>query len=105
MPTQFSALNHVSFFCSVSLSPQPVGFVSFDSRSEAEAAKNALNVSVMPSLCSSSALVFLMKSHLSFFLLPLVQMYLKAGEKRFLSHEEKAEKWSSEGKYITAALK
>lgn len=25
--------------------PQPVGFVSFDSRSEAEAAKNALNVS------------------------------------------------------------
>lgn len=27
------------------LSPQPVGFVSFDSRSEAEAAKNALNVS------------------------------------------------------------
>lgn len=53
MPTQFSALNHVSFFCSVSLSPQPVGFVSFDSRSEAEAAKNALNVSVMPSLCSS----------------------------------------------------
>lgn len=26
--------------------PQPVGFVSFDSRSEAEAAKNALNVSV-----------------------------------------------------------
>lgn len=32
-------------------------------------------------------------------------MYLKAGEKRFLSHEEKAEKWSSEGKYITAALK
>lgn len=67
MPTQFSALNHVSFFCSVSLSPQPVGFVSFDSRSEAEAAKNALNVSVMPSLCSSSALVFLMKSHLFFF--------------------------------------
>lgn len=53
MPTQFSALNHVSFFCSVFLSPQPVGFVSFDSRSEAEAAKNALNVSVMPSLCSS----------------------------------------------------
>lgn len=91
MPTQFSALNHVSFFCSVSLSPQPVGFVSFDSRSEAEAAKNALNVSVMPSLCFSSALVFLVKSHL-FFLLPLVQMYLKRGEKRFLSHEEKAEK-------------
>ncbi|XP_030017781.1 RNA-binding protein with multiple splicing-like [Sphaeramia orbicularis] len=30
-------------------SKQPVGFVSFDSRSEAEAAKNALNVSVMPS--------------------------------------------------------
>lgn len=28
------------------LPPQPVGFVSFDSRSEAEAAKNALNVSV-----------------------------------------------------------
>lgn len=27
------------------LFPQPVGFVSFDSRSEAEAAKNALNVS------------------------------------------------------------
>lgn len=27
------------------LPPQPVGFVSFDSRSEAEAAKNALNVS------------------------------------------------------------
>uniref|UniRef100_A0AAV2KTB3 RRM domain-containing protein n=1 Tax=Knipowitschia caucasica TaxID=637954 RepID=A0AAV2KTB3_KNICA len=25
------------------MSPQPVGFVSFDSRSEAEAAKNALN--------------------------------------------------------------
>lgn len=55
MQTQFSALNHVSFFCSVFLSPQPVGFVSFDSRSEAEAAKNALNVSVMPSLCSSQA--------------------------------------------------
>lgn len=48
MPTQYSALNHVSFFCSVFLSPQPVGFVSFDSRSEAEAAKNALNVSVVP---------------------------------------------------------
>lgn len=55
MQTQFSALNHVSSFCSVFLSPQPVGFVSFDSRSEAEAAKNALNVSVMPSLCSSQA--------------------------------------------------
>lgn len=55
MQTQFSALNHVSFFCSVFLSPQPVGFVSFDSRSEAEAAKNALNVSVMPSPCSSQA--------------------------------------------------
>uniref|UniRef100_A0A8C6K579 RNA binding protein, mRNA processing factor n=1 Tax=Nothobranchius furzeri TaxID=105023 RepID=A0A8C6K579_NOTFU len=36
-------------------SKQPVGFVSFDSRSEAEAAKNALNVSVMPSSCSSHA--------------------------------------------------
>lgn len=55
MQTQFSALNHVSFFCSVFLSPQPVGFVSFDSRSEAEAAKNALNVSVMPSPRSSQA--------------------------------------------------
>lgn len=43
------------FFCSVFLSPQPVGFVSFDSRSEAEAAKNALNVSVMPSPCTSPA--------------------------------------------------
>ncbi|KFW81584.1 RNA-binding protein with multiple splicing, partial [Manacus vitellinus] len=32
-------------------SKQPVGFVSFDSRSEAEAAKNALNVSV-PSLAA-----------------------------------------------------
>lgn len=55
MLTQFLALNHVFFFCSVFLSPQPVGFVSFDSRSEAEAAKNALNVSVMPSPCSSQA--------------------------------------------------
>lgn len=54
MQTQYSALNHVSFFCSVFLSPQPVGFVSFDSRSEAEAAKNALNVSVMPRSCSVS---------------------------------------------------
>lgn len=33
--------------CCVCSSPQPVGFVSFDSRSEAEAAKNALNVSVI----------------------------------------------------------
>lgn len=52
MPTQYSALKHVfsPFFpcCSVCSSPQPVGFVSFDSRSEAEAAKNALNVSVIP---------------------------------------------------------
>lgn len=69
-PTQFSALNHVSFFfCSVSLSPQPVGFVSFDSRSEAEAAKNALNVSVMPSSCSSSALL-VMTSTASLHVLP-----------------------------------
>lgn len=37
----------------VSVSPQPVGFVSFDSRSEAEAAKNALNVSrALTSLCA-----------------------------------------------------
>lgn len=34
--------------CCVCSAPQPVGFVSFDSRSEAEAAKNALNVSVIP---------------------------------------------------------
>lgn len=32
-----------------------MGFVSFDSRSEAEAAKNALNVSVVPSPRSSHA--------------------------------------------------
>lgn len=43
-----SALKRFSFFSSVLSSPQPVGFVSFDSRSEAEAAKNALNVSVPP---------------------------------------------------------
>uniref|UniRef100_A0A4W5K9Y8 RRM domain-containing protein n=1 Tax=Hucho hucho TaxID=62062 RepID=A0A4W5K9Y8_9TELE len=36
-------------------SKQPVGFVSFDSRSEAEAAKNALNVSYMPSSSSSTS--------------------------------------------------
>lgn len=83
MPTQFSALNHVSFFCSVSLSPQPVGFVSFDSRSEAEAAKNALNVSVMPSLCSSSALVFLVKSHLFFFFTAFSANVFESGGKAF----------------------
>ena len=33
------------FFLHIFFFPQPVGFVSFDSRSEAEAAKNALNVS------------------------------------------------------------
>lgn len=52
MPTQYSALKHVFSLlfpcCCVCSSPQPVGFVSFDSRSEAEAAKNALNVSVIP---------------------------------------------------------
>lgn len=46
----------VSDFCFLFLDvflflPQPVGFVSFDSRSEAEAAKNALNVSVHCSDC------------------------------------------------------
>lgn len=85
MQTQFSALNHVSFFCSVFLSPQPVGFVSFDSRSEAEAAKNALNVSVMPSPCSSqapsSALVYMVMTWSRIFL-PSAHMHLISGKSR-----------------------
>ncbi|KAJ1204718.1 hypothetical protein NDU88_000156 [Pleurodeles waltl] len=36
-------------------SKQPVGFVSFDSRSEAEAAKNALNVSIQ--FCSQEPFI------------------------------------------------
>lgn len=52
---RLSILPLTMFLFSFVLSPcllQPVGFVSFDSRSEAEAAKNALNVSVMPSPCA-----------------------------------------------------
>ncbi|NXN41091.1 RBPMS protein, partial [Rhinoptilus africanus] len=41
------------------LPPQPVGFVSFDSRSEAEAAKNALNVRGVSAETSSTSFPFL----------------------------------------------